>query len=363
LPALRRAEHPPPNWTVVRHRLERQVRELLQQTWAPLLVEPGLAGRQFFFDHSGDLFESLAWAHPHLPLDLQEAVRDLLGEAWETHRPFTPATWTSLREGAAREWHPVPSDLRARSRNVDPFHPFGNLGVAWFYARRCGEQQRVLDAWPDIKRCHADFLETGWKLDPEHGDLWANRYAASWIAFTTLAEIHREPELTRTAEQHTDATLDALGRWWRRAADELQQITQLRSVSELDPFIGQGGAFSLRIARHHHRIGLFQDLTPEVADRLRTRENLPAVFCAVDEMFHRLQPTWWLVGEERQVHYGENFVDPPSHAYHAFRSLVFLKRMNDPATQLLRSDIPFCRADLYHIAKLAITLEAPSSAD
>jgi hypothetical protein len=216
----------------------------------------------------------------------------------------------------------------------------------------------LVAAWPEIKRCHADFLQRGWKLDPEQGDLWANRYAASWIALASLADEQGESELGRTARGRAEATVDALAIWWHRAADELEQFAALRSVSELDSFIGRGGAFSLRIAPHDHRIGLFQDLTPEVANRLRSREGFPAVFRAVDEMFNLLQPTWWLVGEERQVHFGENYVDPPSHAYHAFRSLVFLQRLKDPAVQAQRTDRPYCRADLYHLAKLAITLEA-----
>jgi len=42
------------------------VREVLSQRWAPLCVEPGLAGRDFSFDQSGDVFEALAWSYPHV---------------------------------------------------------------------------------------------------------------------------------------------------------------------------------------------------------------------------------------------------------------------------------------------------------
>ena len=172
----------------------------------------------------------------------------------------------------------------------------------------------------------------------------------------TILEM-QEPEVGRTARAHAAATLDALVVWWRRAGEELQRTATLHSVSELDPFIGQGGAFSHRLAPHHHRIGLFRDLTPELADHLLARPELSNLFPRIDDLFHRLQPTWWLVGEERQVHFGENYVDPPDHAFHAFRSWVLLKRMRDPATQIRRVDIPACRADLYHLAKLAIVLE------
>ncbi|HNQ89175.1 MAG TPA: hypothetical protein PKM73_11215 [Verrucomicrobiota bacterium] len=29
-------------------------------------MEPGLAGRDFSFDQSGDVFEALAWSYPHV---------------------------------------------------------------------------------------------------------------------------------------------------------------------------------------------------------------------------------------------------------------------------------------------------------
>src|SRR5205807_8983302 len=48
-------------------RLAGAVTEVLSRRWAPLYVEPGLAGREFFFEDSGDVFTALAWAYPHLP--------------------------------------------------------------------------------------------------------------------------------------------------------------------------------------------------------------------------------------------------------------------------------------------------------
>jgi len=66
-------------------------------------------------------------------------------------------------------------------------------------------------------------------------------------------------------------------------------------------------------------------------------------------------PTWHLMGEERQVHYGENFVDPPDFALDAFKAFAWLR---DASAQELaqRVDIPFCRADLSCITKLALAV-------
>ncbi len=73
--------------------------------------------------------------------------------------------------------------------------------------------------------------------------------------------------------------------------------------------------------------------------------------------FETLCPTWYLVGEERQVHFGENFVDPPDFALNAFKAFAWLRGAK-PAELAARVDIPFCKADLAHLTKLAIALEA-----
>ena len=74
------------------------------------------------------------------------------------------------------------------------------------------------------------------------------------------------------------------------------------------------------------------------------------------DLFQAQQATWWLVGEERQVHFGENFIDPPDLAWGAFNVQAWLTSAT--GRQFVgHVDLPFCRADLYHLAKLAIVLE------
>ncbi|MFA0748636.1 MAG: hypothetical protein EORIYHIE_002505 [Candidatus Fervidibacter sp.] len=72
--------------------------------------------------------------------------------------------------------------------------------------------------------------------------------------------------------------------------------------------------------------------------------------------FELLCPTWHLVGEERQVHYGERFVDPPDFSLNAFKAYAWL--LDAPASELAKKvDIPFCRADLSYAVKIALVLE------
>jgi len=55
--------------------LYREERVFFERPWAPLYVEPGLSGREFHFDDSGETFEALAWAFPHLQAKEKEAAK------------------------------------------------------------------------------------------------------------------------------------------------------------------------------------------------------------------------------------------------------------------------------------------------
>ena len=381
--------------------LEAGVREFLSQRWAPLLVEPGLAGREFFYADSGEAFAALAWAYPHLSDSLQAQVRDWLATEWTQHPPFSARSGYDLREGAERpsrnqknsregreggeaiplhrslrvlratkkssqnatmlrdstarrEWFAVPDEELSRLGSDRPAHPFGNLYAVRWYAERVGERTRVLAAWPELKACFADWQKSGWRLDGTRGDLYANRYLASLLAFAELARAAGDAALAQTASIQADAATAQLVAWWRRAAAQ-GTLSSFAGAGQLDPFIGGGDALSFKVAPHRHKLALFRDLTPEVADRVLAQA--PEAVDAVWRTFTRLYATWWLVGEERQVHFGENFVDPPDLALGGFQALAWL-RGADAAELARRVDLPFARADLYALMKEALALDA-----
>ena len=121
----------------------------------------------------------------------------------------------------------------------------------------------------------------------------------------------------------------------------------------MDPFINSGDGLFFRVAPHRHKIALFHDLTPEVAAIVKS--NAPEAVEEIWRAFESLCPTWHLMGEERQVHYGENFVDPPDFALDAFKAFAWLRDAS--AQELMRHvDIPFCRADMSYITKLALSV-------
>lgn len=300
------------------------------------------------------MFEGLAWAYPHLAANLQSEVKTFLANEWGKHPPFSKSAWYALKEGERRELFWTPDEVRSRLGQDKPHYAFGNLHSVWFYAERCGEWAQVLEAWPQIKAGFDDFAKTGWRLDSAKGDLHANRYLASLLAFARIAERAKDVASAERAGALASETGEALAAWWKRAAAG-GTLTNFKGSSELDPFIGQGDALSFRVAPHRHKVALFRDLTPEVAWILRAKAS--EAVATVWSTFETLYATWPYVGEERQVHFGENFVDPPDLALSAFETLAWLR--NATRDELARRiDLPFCRADLSYVTKLVVALEA-----
>jgi hypothetical protein len=340
----------PPGTEDGKRQLTEAVAEFIAQRWAPLYVEPGLHGREFFFDGSGDIFESLAWAYPCLPAALQRKTKTYLATEWADHFPCSRAAGHSLKDGQRREFFWTPANLLSRLGHDKLPHPFGNVYSTWLYAEKCGERQRVHESWPRIKKAWEQFAESGWRLDRDKGDLYANRYLSSLIAFQNMAREAGDSAVAAAAKLKEDETSEALLAWWRHSAARLT-TNAYKGSAELDPFINSGDGLFFRIAPHRHKIALFHELTPEVAAVVKS--NAPEAVEKIWRAFESLCPTWHLMGEERQVHYGENFVDPPDFALDAFKAWL-----RDASAQELarRVDIPFCRADLSCITKLALAV-------
>lgn len=349
---------PPPlaSQTELRSRLQTMVQEFLSRRWAPLFVEPGLAGRDFSFDDSGDVFAALAWSYPHLPNDLQSRVQKFLATEWKQHPPVSPQSWYSLKEGARREFFWTADELWSRAAADLPHHPFGNCHAIWLFATRCKAWPVVENSWDEIKKAFDSFLVSGWRLDAAKGDLYANRYLASFSAFAAMADHMNDTDAAELARLRAADTFQELAAWWKRAASA-GTLKSFNGSAELDPFIIRGDALSFRIAPHRHKVALLLDLTPEIASQLQSAE--PAAVETVGNTFNALYRTWHLAGEERQVHYGENFIDPPDLALGGFAALRWLG--NASTDDLVRRiDLPFCKADLNYCLKLSWSLETNS---
>lgn len=343
----------PPPKRDLRKELATAVAELLSQRWAPYVLEPGIAGREIAFDNSGDVFEILSAAYPYLPEDLQKRLKDFLAEQWQQHPPFTAKARYAPEQGARREYFPFPRQFLAGNSTTPPPHPFGNLHAVVRYADRCGEWERIGASWPELRQAYLDFKQQNWKLDPNRGDLYANRYIASLRAFARIAGKREDQALADEARRAAEESTQALVAWWQRSGEQVRLRT-FRDISEWDHFINHGGALFFRIKPHKAKIALFHELTPEIAAEVR--KQAPQAVTRILDAFEQLCPTWHLVNEERQVHFGENLVDSPDFALDAFRARLLLGGKEAELNEAW-IDIPGCRADLTYIAKLALFLE------
>ncbi|HOK77335.1 MAG TPA: PQQ-binding-like beta-propeller repeat protein [Verrucomicrobiota bacterium] len=264
-----------PTTSMLRAELGRSIGAFLSARWAPLMVEPGLAGRQFFFDNTGAVLEALSWAYPHLETNQQAGVLALLANEFERRPPYTAAGQLDLNEGQRREWSPPPAESLSRVGADQPPHPFAGVYAAWFYGQRCGQTGRVLERWPDIRGVYREFVATGWKLDAAKGDLHANRYMRSLLVIQDLARKTGDHETFADAQSRFESNFDALAGWWKRVGSE-NSVGTFNGAAELDRFIGGGNGLFLRIAPHRHKVWLLDGLSPELAARIRERAIL---FC------------------------------------------------------------------------------------
>lgn len=336
-------------------RLADEVRAILARRWAPFVLEPGIAGREVAFARSADVFEALSLAFPRLPEDLRASTRAFLAAEWSAYPPCTPAGAYRLDEGARREYHPVPGvSLEGGSRDPGRL-TFADCAAVALYAERVGEWERVRADWARVAAAFDDFSAAKWRLDPARGDLHANAYLSSLLAFERLARRAEDGARADEARKLAGELGTSLCAWWRRAA-ERAATPVIRDISEWDRFIGGGDALFFRIQPHRAKIALFHELSPGVAAIVRERE--PAAVEKVWSVFETLCTTRHLAGEERQVHYGENFTDPPDFTLDAFRAAAWLRRIPSPG---LRSkvDLPVCRADLGWVERVAIGMDAP----
>ncbi|MCS7306903.1 MAG: PQQ-binding-like beta-propeller repeat protein [Thermoguttaceae bacterium] len=344
---------PPTPLQIPKNALAEAVSELIGQDWAPAMMEPGLHGRQLLFDNSGEVFETLARAYPYLPKELQEQVQKFLAQQWEQYPPFSRSAWYPPRQGQRREFYPIPREILLPAEAQPLYHPFGNISAVWLYAQRCGQWDRLQKSWPQIRACFEDFQKTGWQLNPERGDLWANRYISSLMAMAQMAQKMEDTLLAQQAKTLADQQTKRLVQWWRQTAEQIS-LPIISDIRAWDNLIGRGDGLFYTLRPHRAKIALFHDLSPELAGILRA--EAPEAIEKVWRSFETLCATWHLVGEERQVHYGENFVDPPDLALSAFQALAWLRKASREELAQ-RVDLPFCRADLAYITKLAILEE------
>ena len=352
LPSSTAPELSLPDFETFRQKLIDEVRIVLRENWAPLYVEPGLARRDFYFDHSAERFAALAWAYPHLPPGEQENVLDDLGQQWQDHFPLSSEAYYGLQSGQRREAFRTP---RAYLERVvqDKLHPFAHMTAIFLYAQRCGQWNRVEADWTRLTEGWQDFQASGFAWQPE-GTRHQTRYASALLAFEQLAQRFGDEALQTQIAQERKRAMDAMTEWWKNTAESLEAPT-FETVAELDRYRSEGhDPLFDSVGEHRAELTLFQGMSPALGKRLAAK--VPKAAQKVWQWFETMAPTWHLVMEERQVHAGENFIDPPDFPLAGWQAAYALEQASPPqlATWV---DIPASEADLYWITKLGMLLD------
>ncbi|HEY7159283.1 MAG TPA: PQQ-binding-like beta-propeller repeat protein [Gemmataceae bacterium] len=336
----------------LRAELAREVKELLDGwPWAPFYLQMGIGSRDFYFAHPAYALQALALAWPYLPKELANQAR---ARAREELSASIQAEALPLNAGRRRELYKVPPhDL---SWSYHPRWPaLGHIHAVWLYGERTGDWQAVEALWPRVQEVWRRYSARPLAPDARQGGhLYLNRTAAGCLAYARLARRFKADKDATAATRELDRLLHLMLSTYRiRAAIAAETLQRTNSRGDIQD--NQGRKLYFHLNNHKSKLALFLDLTPELGRALAAAA--PAETAVLNRWVDQLMPAFYLAFEERSVHYGENFVDLPDSVHGLFLAKAFL--WNAPADQLARyTDVPWVRADLFHIEKLVHAIEA-----
>jgi hypothetical protein len=309
----------------------------------------GIGGRDFFFQHPSEAIRALALAYPHLPADLASRAQDRMRT--ELAAALKPELIPPDR-GRRRELYDIPpGDLCVLRPTIRT--PIGRVEAVWLYGDRTGDWKPVETLWPAIRGVWAKYAAVPLKPDPKQGghpDL--NRTLAGCVAYARLAD--------RFGKQ-SDGVRDEIERLAKFALDDYCKraavVAELlgRPTSKGDISNNPGRVLYYHLANHYSKLTVFADLPPELARAFATAA--PAETRVLKTFVAKLMPAYDLAFEERSVHYAENFIDLPDSDHGLFLAHAYLWK-TDPDELARQTDVPWVKADLYHIEKLVAAIEA-----
>jgi hypothetical protein len=184
--------------------------------------------------------------------------------------------------------------------------------------------------------------------------LYLNRTAAGCLAYARLADRFGDGDGAAAATRELGRlTKEALRVFRQRAEKADEGLQQPAAKGDLAGNVARRLYFHLN--NHKSKLALFLDLTPELGTALATAA--PEETVVLQRWVERFMPAYYLALGERSIHYGENFLDLPDTVHGLFLAEAFLWHAG--GERLARAaDLPWSRADLFHIEKLVRTIEA-----
>ncbi len=331
VPGITFAEPGPP--PALRRELARIVDELLSTDWRPLEFPVGKHPREgyaFFVEPTETLY-TLARAYPYVDEGLRGRMREHVAAMQARGGPLEIGTgFRTYRDegGAVRSaYDPPPAEMRRVVEDITRSQ-VARLYPIWLWGHVTGDWSKVEGEWGRLRK------HVRQEPNPVEEDC-RNGHVAGLIAHCRLAaRMGDEEALADGLAAARGATRERLVYEFAHTRGGLiRQVEILRTI----------------FARWRH-------LTPEVG-RLcawyagQTHRHLMDVYVE----YHR--PMWWLTWNVEIMKRNEcpfAFPTVPAEVF-AARALI----LREPAEKLESLlDLPWCRADLFHVQKLVFCIEA-----
>ncbi len=319
--------------TTFQTEISRYVRELISNQWRPLLFPPGKHPREAyrFFIEPTETLLSLARAYKYLDRDLQQDVKQYVAQMSSAGGPLEGPVGQRRYEpgvGAVRSLYDVPPESMMQVRDDIIRSDVARLYAFWLWADVTGDWSRIERDWQFLRKL-IDQQPNKMEEDCRNG------YLAGLIAYCRMA-----------MRMHDDEAV------------EKGLATARRSLRErlAYEFAHTRGGLITQVPVLRSIFGRWRHLTPEIGRlcaeyALQTHQHLMNVY--VD--YHR--PTWYLAWNVETMWRNECPFSFPTMAAEVFAARALILR--EPARKLARFfDIPWCKADLFYIQKLLLTLEA-----
>lgn len=309
-----------------------QVEELVSRRWQPLVFPPGKHPREAYriFADPTETLLTLALAYPHVNDDLQQRIERYVGQLNRAGGPLAGPVGKGRvdpDEGAVRSYYDVAPEKLFRVVDDIVRDDVARLYPLWLWAHVSGDWKHIEDNWKQL-RTFADRQPNKMEEDCRNGHL------AGLIAYCRIAAHVNDREALVTALNLTRSALrDRLAYEFAHPNGGLiSQVPVSRSI----------------LARWRH-------LTPEVGRFLATYAG-PTHRHLMDVYVDYHRPTWFLAWGVESMWRNESAFALPTMANEIFTARVWV--LAEPPEKLARFiDLPWCKADLFHIRKLVLCME------
>ena len=318
--------------------LDKAVRELVKEgPFAPLYVNFGIGGRDLFFTSPADDIEALATAYPHLREETRAEARRYVDRLLGNRDLFGDSALYDFRTGPRREYHPVPLSDQPGYWGAGPKRPaFGGCYALWRWAEATGDRRVLEKFWQRMRSAFSEARPLVAKLNLDRGERYGNLYINALIGYARAA---------RVLGHEADAQAAA-----KMAGDQLRRLTAAARKGAEDP----EESIFCPIRSHYQCMGRFGYLSPEIGRAYA--ENVGDSLKKYISFIDLTTPGWFIVNNEHQIHFGENYTDGPDLAEAIFSLRVYAGCVDAKLVDQW-IDIPWCKGDLSTIKKLALAME------